>query len=466
MNKKEYISKINEIKASEELKARIIKGVNEGAKPNNKKNSGEMIKVAGLVAAASVAVVAAVLIAGKQNETVKPADETSVTNKIEVTTPGESESPTACPTENAVVSQYFTAQIEAEVVKSELAAKDKQIILSIKNNSPYRVYIDSEYRIEYEEGISEKGMSYAEYTPVNPVDYGYGVYVESGEVATVDITRSFRYGYSELIKKYHNLIIDIDVYTEKEVKAGKRLKATMTTGFEVQSVAKTRAQNFVPIENRAMYIYVDNRIENYGTVHYSAKFSKKNQQTFEWNPYIDSNGKQLETQFDVTLGEVAEERKVIPMNESFEPGVYMVTLTSEIEGLGAFEENSTFAVVGGGDISVECDKENYTSADDQIGLIFSDSKVKDFQSATYMICKVNNFENVLDIDETIVPYTDIDLNVEENNGKLEVLIDKPEEIEAGKYAVVVELIGGDEVLNGVGYEYTDVRFIYATFDIG
>ena len=210
-------------------------------------------------------------------------------------------------------------------------------------------------------------------------------------------------------------------------------------------MAKTRAQNFVPIENRAMYIYVDNRIENYGTVHYSAKFSKKNQQTFEWDPYIDSNGKQLETQFDVTLGEVAEERKVIPMNESFEPGVYMVTLTSEIEGLGAFEENSTFAVVGGGDISVECDKENYTSADDQIGLIFSDSKVKDFQSATYMICKVNK---------------------EENNGKLEVLIDKPEEIEAGKYAVVVELIGGDEVLNGVGYEYTDVRFIYATFDIG
>ena len=47
-----------------------------------------------------------------------------------------------------------------------------------------------------------------------------------------------------------------------------------------------------------------------------------------------------------------------------------------------------------------------------------------------------------------------------------MLFDKPEEIEAGKYAVVVELIGGDEVLNGVGYEYTDVRFIYATFDIG
>ena len=101
MNKKEYISKINEINASEELKARIIKGVNEGAKPNNKKNSGGMIKVAGLVAAASVAVVAAVLIAGKQNETVKPADETSVTDKIEVTTPGEPESPTACPTDNA-----------------------------------------------------------------------------------------------------------------------------------------------------------------------------------------------------------------------------------------------------------------------------------------------------------------------------------------------------------------------------
>ncbi len=452
MDKKKYVSRINDIKASDALKQRIIEKV--GEEDMRKKNENKVAKImASVVAVAGVAVVACVI--GMNNGNRKGTDSAGngTTNISQGATtnqePTTSQEPTTqeTPTGNQykihepISNQAMNDVMYMEAIQPEYVDENNfSLKIKIFNNSEVTVKINPEFWVEVPEDDFDKGLSYAEVPPAATIDYNTdAIEVPAGETKEIDITDLFKQGYSSLLESNNSAIINF--YATADMGNGEAtttLNASLTVSDKLKlSVDKA----YVPYDSTSVNLIFNNLKKSEYSFTADTVLQVFNTETKEKE---DIAGTKTTDEF--TLAKDESKTLTIDLPENHEPGLYYVT--SEIKnesGKVIMKVYESFVILADGvkGIDLTTDKDTYDVGSSTINAVLTGDGSTNWSYADFTLYRVEN-GNVGDI----VAFSDSELNINENVMNKELTTN--EALTAGKYLLIAMVDDGKEITVGVG----------------
>lgn len=444
MDKKEYVNRVNEIKASDALKKRIIEAVNE--EENRRKNDNRITKImAGMGAIAGVAVVALVIGINMSNrdgaagrgDTTKESQTAVESPTEETTTPEQNNKET----HTIITDQEMSDKMLLEAGEPDYVDENNFFLkIKISNTSESELKLNPKFWVERAEDDFAKGLSYTEISPQENIDFqNEDIIVAAGQTETIDITEEFLQGYRNLLASDRELVINFDAYAD----LGNGMKqATLSTLVQVSNkLDMIIGKTYIPFDRKgenAVVLTFKNLTPSQYSFTADTVIRKFNAETL-----AKDNIEGASSTEKITLMKDGSRDIDIAIPDNLAPGMYYVESSIKNEdGETIMNKQNQFVILADGvKGELTTDRDVYNSGDSITARITGDGGV-DWKQAEYTLYRVLEDGTYGDI----IASGEMDVN----ENVMECTLDITEPLAAGTYSLIAMADDGNEVSVGVG----------------
>lgn len=458
MDKENYIKKIDEIKASDALKQRIIKKVSEDDMKSN--NYKSLALFAGITAAVSIALIGLVIginISKTQKPTQQvPAKTTSDTNATTSETT-VFEAPTGeYYTHEILKSDVITDKIRiGRVFPGQLNGADFSLQIEFTNISTNDMYIDPNFWVEV---INDKpdgsGSSYTEVQPdkTRPVSEDT-ILAAYGEKTILDFTEEFKNYYSYLLSEDNSIFIYFNVTSNVNGINEKSTERALIT--IIPDLTFSSEKQYLPYGTDKLFLEITNSSDSSRSYTLETRLKKYDFSTLD-TVYIDVP--EHLTKLTIKSGETIRPEIDIPSNLS--PGIYCIESTIYNNNRTMANNYTPFIISAPNSeyLSLNTNKNIYNSNENITATLKVDNlDIWKFAKFTaYSINYDGSFEKTVSFDNST-------LSISNNT---ETITLKPsKKLETGNYILVVEIDDGSSISAVVGEMHLNEITLVTEFEI-